>query len=264
MSDASRHALCPVPTEVRPSVYATVDVARAHFRSRLRAVYVVGSVAYGGFVPGWSDIDIEIIVSDGDAIQERRNAETARTVRRGVHQRGHTRVDVKCYSSRVLEFAARTYRYGIRNRIVMLRESGLLVVGASVLTRLPTPDIESLRAEGLGVAVGLGQLDDHWWDSRPADDLAALLALPMRLLITSRTGSVVGKGHALQRTLTDWNDAWPMTSLPWVSWAMLCRSEPAARELSGPARRLCAAAARRFLGSAAVALDDRTAKGLLK
>ena len=241
------------------AVRASAAAAREHLGSRLRAVYAVGSLGYGGFVPGWSDVDVDLVVEPTSPEDERANAVTAVLVRDQLHAEGFTYVDVKCYSPRVLELAPEVYEYGIRNRLVMLRESGQLVEGTPIRDQVPDPGIAALRREGVEVARRMTGRGDDWWHSRPIDDLAALFALPMRLVITSETGSVVGKLPALQRTLEEWDAAWPAAAWPWVAWATLCRSQPAARLLPDAALPAGADAARALLAAILPRLEAHAA-----
>jgi hypothetical protein len=214
----------------QPEVEATIKIALQHLGERLRAIYAMGSLGYGGYVPGWSDIDLDLVVDD--------LGESAKTllskglqVRDAIHNIGYTAVDVKCYTTTILNGASTNYEYGIANRAVMMLDSAKLIYGVDVRSEVNRPEIATLCAEAVTVAHGLFGQPNSWWISRPLDDVAALLALPGRLLVTCETGQVVGKMPALKLLLQEHADSVPITTWPWLVWALAARSIPLIRDM---------------------------------
>lgn len=218
----------PAPADAQSAIDATITVAKKTLGERLRAIFAMGSLGYGGYVPGWSDADIDLIVHDNGETADELLAQGF-DIRDAVHQLGYPEIDIKCYSIAILNNPETSYEYGSANRAVMLRESARLLAGEDVRAEVQPPGRATLIKEAIAIARGLAGKSDAWWDDRPLDDTAALLALPGRLLITCDTGKVAGKTVALELLLRDYGAEVPRECWPWLSWALSVRSIPLAR-----------------------------------
>ncbi len=213
------------------------------------SLYGMGSLGYGNYVPGWSDLDLDVVV-DGDlgpvdALAERVND--------ALHGDGYGAVDVKCFRLQDLREPGLELLYGIANRRVMLLDSAVHLFGPDIRALVPRPSPGELREECRRVAGGLAGMPDDWWATRPIDDLAAILALPLRLLHTAATGAVVDKTTALEAALS--SDQVEPRHWPWLSWALACRYSPAVRKLPAAAADDARVAGRDLLRWAAARLD---------
>jgi hypothetical protein len=246
----------PAPADAQSAINATIAVAKKTLGERLRAIFAMGSLGYGGYVPGWSDADIDLIVHDRGENADELLAEGF-AIRDAIHQLGYPDIDIKCYTTAILNNPETSYEYGSANRAVMLRESARLLAGEDVREEIQPPGRVTLIREAIAVARGLAGKSDAWWDDRPLDDTAALLALPGRLLITCDTGKVVGKTVALEMLLRDHGAEVPGESWPWLIWALSVRSIPLARTVPGNCLPDAQRAARSLLNWVVPLLDKK-------
>jgi hypothetical protein len=212
-----------------------VGLARAHEAvAQIRALigdsgwalFGMGSLGYGNYVPGWSDLDLDIVLID-DGLGS--VAELCTDVNGALHTGGYTDVDVKCFRLEDFCKPGMQLLYGLANRRVMLVDSAVHLYGPDIRPLVRRPSIDELREESRKVADGLADMPDEWWATRPIDDLAAILALPARLLYTATTGTVVDKTTSLEALLT--SKQIEPRFWPWLSWALACRFSPAVRQI---------------------------------
>ncbi|PEK39638.1 hypothetical protein CN568_24145 [Bacillus pseudomycoides] len=217
-----------IPEEGKDTINNLIKVAKEVLRNDLVSIYGMGSLGYGGFVNGWSDFDIDIILADDtdiDFIQAMYKIEGK------LHDMGYGRVDVKCYSVKELNAETLPYTYGTRNRAVMLCDSATLIYGENISDRIVRPSIEELRKESISLVQSLLSKDNDWWFSRPIDDTAALLALPARLVFTCTTGEVTHKAKAIDYLMEQHEKEISPNLWAWVIWARACREIPYAQNL---------------------------------
>lgn len=247
-----------VPQEAFDSIREAVRVACERLGTRLRSIYGVGSLGYGNFAPGWSDIDIDLVVHDSGP--ELSTAEDllniGYNIRDAIYGAGFASVDIKCYSLAVLNDPNTVYEYGIANRAVMLIDSARCLWGDDIRPFVERPSLHRLIKESRHVLHGLLARPDDWWNSLPLDDMAALLALPGRLLETAASGRVVSKVEALETLLTRRGGEIPAAAWPWCVWALGCRSIPVLRAVPATARPGGLVAARTLLAWAETQLGS--------
>lgn len=214
------------------------------------SLYGMGSLGYGNYVPGWSDLDLDIVLLDD------RFASTADLADRLNEHMRETRfedVDVKCFHLTDLTTPGLQLLYGLANRRVMLVDSARHLYGPDIRSVVPRPGLPELRTECWRVAADLAAMSDEWWATRPINDLAAIIALPARLLHTAETGEVVDKTTALESALAEsWFDP---RHWSWLSWALACRYSAAARLLPPAAADGARWAGRDLLRQTAERLD---------
>jgi hypothetical protein len=208
-----------------------VPTLEAGLAGRTWSLYALGSLGYGNYVPGWSDIDLDVIITS--PVEESRLdlVRLGESLTSRVHDSGHLDVDVKCFHLDELGAAPTSTLYGVANRQIMLLDSAVHLHGTDIRHIVPRPTHKALREEAERIATDLSGMDGTWWETRPLDDLAALLALPARLLHTARTGEVVDKRTALENLLQQHSTDLPAECWAWSSWALACRFSPAARRL---------------------------------
>ena len=170
----------------RTSLMRVVALSREVIASDLRSVYAMGSSGYGGYVPGWSDLDVDVIVAE--TAQHADVVSFNAKMRQRVIALGYTDVDVRCYRASSLS-EPMSFEYGAANRAAMIHDSAALLFGEDLRPVIRRPDLATLRTEGIGLAQRLVRQSEDWWSTRPLDDTAALLALPGRLL--RRRGAVL-------------------------------------------------------------------------
>jgi nucleotidyltransferase-like protein len=218
------------------------------------SLYALGSLAYGNYVPGWSDIDLDVLLSRPQRLCRGDHEQLAAQLTALAHDLGHQDIDVKCFGVGELNQPEKSILYGIANRVVMLLDSAVHLHGPDVRSLVTRPSLAVLQVETQRVASALVEMGDAWWESRPLDDLAALLALPARLLHTTCTGEVIDKRRALESFLADRQIGISPEAWAWCNWALACRFSPAVRELPASAGPSARAAAYEVLGWVSVRL----------
>lgn len=198
---------------------------------RAWSLYALGSIGYGNYLAGWSDIDLDVVITSPRTETREDLVRLGEQLSEAAHTAGHPDIDVKCFHIDELGGAPVPTLYGVANRQVMFLDSAVHLHGLDIRDRIPRPTHNVLRAEAHRIATALAEMDLQWWDTRPLDDLAALLALPARLLYTARTGEVVDKKRALECLLNEDAKGLPADSWAWCSWALACRFSPAVRRL---------------------------------
>jgi hypothetical protein len=227
-----------------------VEAIRALLGDGDWSLYGMGSLGYGNYVPGWSDLDLDIVLpADHDASP----ADLADKINQTMHADGFTDVDVKCFRLTELTTPGQRLLYGLANRRVMLVDSARHLYGRDIRAQITRPGLEELRAESRQVAADLAAMPDDWWATRPLDDLAAILALPARLVHTASTGQVVDKTTALESALN--RVEFDPVYWPWLSWALACRFSEAPRRLPTAAANEARRVGRSLLRATAERLD---------
>ncbi|MFI5993971.1 hypothetical protein ACIBAC_19300 [Streptomyces sp. NPDC051362] len=191
-------------------------------------LYALGSLGYGGYVPGWSDIDLDVIVSDPGELDL---AKLSSEITEASNELNSDEIDVKLFDLDALIERNRSIDYGIANRVVMLLDSAKLLHGPDIRSRLPRPTHMELHDEARNIAEALTGKSDEWWNTRPVDDLAAIIALPARLYYTTAVGKVTSKQQALSYFLkSDAAGTYPPEAWTWATWAYLARFTADARK----------------------------------
>lgn len=202
------------------AIISTID---RHLSGSIWSLYALGSVGEGGYVPGWSDIDLDVVVSMG----QHGSSETSRLAEEitgEVNEDGSDEVDVKVFGLGLLKDRSRSIDYGLANRVVMLLDTALHIHGPDIRHELARPSDRELLEESRSIAGVLAAKDEEWWSTRPVDDLAALLALPARLCYTVDTGKVTSKQNAFSTFLSSPKaESFPGNAWLWANWAYLTR-----------------------------------------
>jgi aminoglycoside adenylyltransferase-like protein/nucleotidyltransferase-like protein len=214
-----------VGDQAGPTAYPVVNVALQEFLasvqvilgSRLRGVYLVGSLALGDFDPASSDLDI-IVVTDGALVEDRI------TALRDYHTRFDasdslwaTRLEavyIPQADLRVPASADASYPQVERDRPFFveplepgwsvqrctLHEHGIVIAGPNPRELLDPVDPDEMRRDGASIVhtwLDQAEHDPTWLDwARPRPYFAFVVATLCRLLYTLETGDVASKPAA--------------------------------------------------------------------
>lgn len=127
------------------------------FSSRLAAVYLLGSLAYGGYAPAVSDIDLAVILTetrDGDAETVQKTSETLRE-----QSEVHRKLSVFWGSLPALREGRDDGRFPALDRLE-LAAHGTLLLGSSVAGQVARPAVEELLLESARFAVAVLATDE--------------------------------------------------------------------------------------------------------
>lgn len=210
------------PAEGAPYLEAAIQRLQDIFQNRLIAVYGLGSLGYGGYVDGWSDFDIDVLI-DTSYDQARTDYETGKRIEREIKEMGFDRIDIRVYNLDHLNARNTILTYGQCSRASMLCDSALLLAGKDIRHKIRRPTTLECNREALGLLEKMLQNPDEWWNGLPWDDIAAHFALVARFLYTRDFGKVAGKQTALEYFLSDNECHIPDYALQWILWALACR-----------------------------------------
>lgn len=179
------------PDEV---LHDVVRVATDVLGARLIAVYVLGSLAHGGFSPAVSDVDVALVLTDpGRASDAESVARIADTVRAGGSPM-HSRLSVFWGTPESLRAGAAEGRFPPLDRLC-LSEHGRLLSGTDIRSGLARPDRTELLTAGSRFALDLLCEQVVATAGDPAALLAAgarpatkVVLFPARFLFTAATG----------------------------------------------------------------------------
>lgn len=207
------------PNESIVVIDEVVDCALGIFGGDLISIYGMGSLGYGGYVPGWSDWDIDIIVqttSEQDAIEKYK---LGKKIEENLINKGYTRLDIRAYSYQDLNNNKTPSSFGQKSRALMLIDSAKLIYGDDVKQKIERPSKEEMIDESIELIEWMLNQEDDWWKNRPLDDLAAFIALPARFIYSADTGKVAGKKLALEYLLENHKELITQDAYLWVVWA---------------------------------------------
>jgi hypothetical protein len=175
---------------------STAYAAIGRFGSRLRSVYVLGSLAHGGFCPLVSDVDVAIILTEfGDRDQVQIDALTGVIRKSGA--RLAERLSLFWGTEDSIAQRAQGGRFPALDRLDLIRH-GTLIAGEDIRDVLPEPSYKDLVAGTARFACGMLARPDRRREIVDAEYTAALgprsgskVALfPVRFLLTARTGLI--------------------------------------------------------------------------
>lgn len=219
-SQIVNESICPV--EGTAFLDVAIDMLNDEFKDRIVAVYGLGSLGYGGYVDGWSDFDIDVIVYT-DHEHAYRDYQIGKAIEKIIKERGFDRIDIRVYDYEHLNARKTVLEYGQCSRATMLCDSAVLLMGIDIRNRIVRPTREEQNQEGFFLLDHMLSFADHWWDNLPWDDVAAHFALTARLLYTKDTGKVVGKQVAIEFVLERYSDIFDKEQVQWLLWALAMR-----------------------------------------
>ncbi|MGC7098747.1 hypothetical protein ACPZ19_29095 [Amycolatopsis lurida] len=135
----------------------SADAYREAFGERLSAVYLLGSLAYGGFSAAVSDIDLALVLADSSE----GDRETVDRVSESLRERGglYPKLSVFWASLPALSEGRDDGRFPALDRLE-LAEHGRLLIGDEVAASVARPEAEELSLESARFAVGVLSTDE--------------------------------------------------------------------------------------------------------
>lgn len=226
-----------------------IELSIDEFGENILAIYGMGSLGYGGYVEGWSDLDIDIILKN-------ENVDGAVNIEQNLHNIGHTNIDVKSYTLQSVCQSSQVFDHGIVNRKIMLINNAVLIYGKSISDEIECPTSKQILEESIYISKWMYEKKDDWWLELPLDDTAAHMALPARLLFTVHKGEVTNKQTALKFILNKYNEEIDGDIWPWIMWSLSCRYLDSARSIPETSLKRAKLAAKDFMGWALKKMED--------
>ena len=210
------------PKEGEPYLEMTIQKLQEAFGERLIAVYGLGSLGYDGYVPGWSDFDLDVLVDTGyeEAPEDYR---IGKKIEKEVQNAGFERIDIRVYNPDHLNERKTILTYGQCSRALMLTDSSVLLYGRDVRHQIIRPTIPECNGEAIGLLKKMLANPETWWNQLPWDDIAAHYALVCRFHYTADEGRVAGKRVALEYFISHYAAQMTPEMLRWMLWALSCR-----------------------------------------
>ncbi len=243
--DSSRQwTLTGVPEPAQRALITLSQICEEVLGDSQRAVYAMGSIAFASYDPGWSDIDIDLIIHEhcDDAQLDL----LSRRIGAAVAAAGLSELDLKYCRASSLGVPGGV-EFGAMSHATLIHQAGQLLWGEDLRTIVPKPDLQMKRTDNALTAVRFLQRSAAWWSSCSLHNVASLLTFPARMLLNSATGELQGKTAALDYFLATYSTQLPARCWPWVVWARAVRTIPAARCLPKSAEPAARQAARELL-----------------
>ncbi len=218
------------PTEGVPYLDRAIERLQDVFGDRLLAVYGMGSLGYGGYVDGWSDFDIDVLVTC-DREEAREVYRVGKEIESEIISSGFPRIDIRVYNPVHLNERATILTYGQCSRACMLCDSAILLAGKELRESILHPTLCECNNEAIGLLEWMLNFPESRWETLPWDDIAAHFALVCRFHYTADHGSVAGKKVALEYFLDTYADTVDSTTLRWILWALALRSRHESRQI---------------------------------
>lgn len=206
--------------------YLDILTNRAHeeFKDKLVAIYGMGSLGYGGYVEGWSDFDIDVIVENVTYDEAKEYFKIGKIIEKEIIKLGFERIDIRVYSIDHLNERKTILTYGQCSRASMLCDSAKLIYGSEIRNRVIKPSIPEMNNEAIGLLDIMNSRTDEEWEETPWDDIAAFYALNARFLYSKDKGKVAGKKLALEYFIDNYAKYYSEDVLVWTIWALACRN----------------------------------------
>ncbi|MGM7693067.1 nucleotidyltransferase domain-containing protein [Staphylococcus saprophyticus] len=107
------------------------------------SIYGMGSIGYGGFVPNWSDYDIDVIIKESNS---ENFIKIMDDIEESLEKNGYVDIDVKCYKLSQLNGEAESiYTYGLTNRLIMISNSAKLLYGEDITEKLTIANKKKIK-----------------------------------------------------------------------------------------------------------------------
>lgn len=216
------------PEDGRGVIDYVVKRAKETFGDNLIAIYGMGSLGYGGYVDGWSDFDIDIIINTSYE-NARDMFYLGKQIEKEIQNKGFDRIDIRTYNHLQLNERKTILSFGQCSRAVMLIDSAKLIYGTDISEEVVRPDIREMNEEASSLCKTFFEKDENYWIDLPWDDCAAFYALIARFMYSSKTGKVAGKKQAIEYFVENHLGDFPDECKPWFVWAYALRLDPFAK-----------------------------------
>lgn len=201
-----------------------VKRANEEFGDKLLAIYGMGSLGYGGYVEGWSDFDIDIIIDNIGYDEAKKYLEKGKEIEKEIVELGFERIDIRTYSLTHLNERKTIAPYGECCRASMLCDSAKLIYGRDIRDKVIDRTIKEFNIDSIKLSDKMSKRTKEEWDVTPWDDIAAFFALNARFLYSKDFGKVAGKKLALEYFIDNYAKEYSDNVLMWTVWALACRN----------------------------------------
>ena len=201
-----------------------VERANEEFKDKILAIYGMGSLGYGGYVEGWSDFDIDIIVDNIGYDEREKYFKIGKEIEKEIVKKGFERIDIRTYSLTHLNERKTISPYGECSRASMLRDSAKLIYGKDIRDKVLDRTIKDFNTDSIKLSDNMSKRTKEEWDNTPWDDIAAFFALNARFLYSKDIGKVAGKKVALEYFIDKYSKEYSNNVLMWTIWALACRN----------------------------------------
>ncbi len=218
------------PEEGEEVIRYVVNRTKEVFADKIIAIYGMGSLGYGGYVNGWSDLDIDIIldVSYKDA---KAMFYKGKEIEKEIQKNGYERIDIRAYNHVHLNERKTILSFGQCSRAVMLIDSSQLIYGTDISNQIIRPSVQEMNKEAWSLCKSFFDKDEEYWDNLPWDDMAAFYALIARFVYSAKTGKVGGKRVAMEYFIEHYLEQFPMECRVWFIWAYALRLDAYAKNI---------------------------------
>ena len=210
------------PSEGMPYLEIAIQKLQDVFNGRLIAIYGVGSLGYGGYVDGWSDFDLDVLI-ETTYDNAKTDYQSGKAIEEEIQKMGFERIDIRVYSPKHLNERNTVLTYGQSSRALMICDTATLLAGRDIRSEINRPSRQDMNKEAQSLLTNMLAKQKEWWDTLPWDDIAAHFALAARFLYTKDTGEVADKRLALEYFLNNIVSEFSNEILRWVLWALACR-----------------------------------------
>lgn len=207
------------PEETRNLIQKVIERSIEVFKEDLISIYAMGSLGYGGYINGWSDLDIDVIVKCSSKEDSIEKYKIGKNLQNELITKEFDRLDIRTYNHEMLNNCNTPSEFGERSRATMLIDSAKLIYGRDIRNEVVRPTNIQLGKESLDLIGWMLNQNDKWWESRDIDDIAAFLALPPRFIYSIDTGKVAGKRLAFEYLFENHKDKIPEETYLWLMWA---------------------------------------------
>ena len=213
-----------LPLEGAKYIDYLVKRANEEFKDKLLAIYGMGSLGYGGYVEGWSDFDIDIIVDNIEYDEAETYLKIGKTIEKEIVELGFERIDIRVYSLTHLNERKTIAPYGECCRASMIIDSAKLIFGKDIRDKVMDRSIREFNIDSIKLSDRMSKRTKEDWEATPWDDIAAFFALNARFLYSKDFGKVAGKKLALEYFIDNYSSEYSENVLMWTVWALSCRN----------------------------------------
>lgn len=182
------------------------------------SIYGMGSVGYGGFVEGWSDLDIDVILRE-----EQNDINSVKKIINSIENDAkniYERIDIRVYKLSDLNLSSSNIEHGVCSRKIMIKDSAVLLAGTDIKSKVEIPSKTEIIDESIFLLrniIKIININTDW------DDIAAYFALIARVLFTIEKECIIDKKTAIEFMFNNKKNILNSEELIWMTWAYNCR-----------------------------------------
>lgn len=208
-------------SEVDEILQNYMEQCQTTFPDKIRAIYLLGSLAYGGFIPGWSDIDGIIVLKCAvtKGLHDKYKEIIERLEKFFPRWKRKLFIDQLLSETELYSTDIYSSDLGLVN-LVSLLETGKLIYGKDVRSKIKPPPKELLnrymikeliekileyRADRLPLTADISEKDEEIYRDNPSH-IIAWLFYPTRTLYTLETSKIRSKEEAVRHYISKHKD----------------------------------------------------------